>query len=385
MTSIPFPASGTYVQSVSESSWKIREKAGITVTDEAIKRLLFSESFTTSFPRLRESHGMALPLKFPSVLAELNLLCILSLLNFASGYRVPLHIANGRGAFDNIRALVFSMYITADTEGDYLSAHGMQHADAGKIADFMGVADKIHQEKDHASIPGLRVGELGGPVWEVVQLVTNVLKETGDVLVKGGYPNLGAFVLEAFKEGEKVRTQGSDELISPECDVILERLVRAIPAFQDMVVVDGQPVYCFKKALLTIYAVARKYQDVTPSPFPLPRISHLPIFSDNVIPSLLVHLGVIDLTTSDTKYGVRDLFPGATEASSLRALLSSAPPPPLTESSVKKNKTVPREGPILTTEEAFILRAAAIDACNRIVEVARNLDDEEIKRKHLRP
>lgn len=163
---------------------------------------------------------MALPLKFPSVLAELNILCILSLLNFASGYRVPLHVAAGRGAFDSIRALVFSMYITADSEGDYLSAQGMQSVQAGKIAELMGVADKIHQERDHESIPGLRVGQLGGPVWEVVELVTRVMKETGDVLVRGGYPNLGALVLEAFKEGEKVRSDDPNT----ECDVILERV-----------------------------------------------------------------------------------------------------------------------------------------------------------------
>lgn len=199
---------------------------------------------------------MTLPLKFPSVLAELNLLCILSLLNFASGYRVPLHVATGRGAFDSIRALVFSLYITADSEGDYLSAQGMQQVDSGKIAELMGVADKIHQEKDHASIPGLKIGELGGPIWEVVDLVTKVLKETGDVLVKGGYPNLGAFVLEAFKEGERVKGQQTGSP-NPECDIILERvcpshlpsshsshicikLVRAIPAFQDMTMVDGE-------------------------------------------------------------------------------------------------------------------------------------------------
>lgn len=172
---------------------------------------------------------MQLPLKFPSVLSELNVLCILSLLNFASGYRVPLYNAVGRGAFNTIRVLVFSMYISSDVEGDYLSAVGMKEVEAGKIAELLGVADKIHQEKEHKLIPGVLVGELGGPIWELVQLITNVLNETGEVLVKGGYPNLGAFVAEALKESEKVK-HTPEEGGNPQCDFILER-VGALHAF----------------------------------------------------------------------------------------------------------------------------------------------------------
>ena len=169
---------------------------------------------------------MAMPLNFPSVLAELNVLSLLSLLNFASGYRVPLHQATGRGAFDNIRAFVFSLYISSSVgdEGDLLSARGMQAIEVGKVADLMGVAGKIHIDKPHGSLPGVTVGELGGPVWEVVEMVTRVLRETGDFLVNSGYQDLGAFVLEALKEGEKARRRNDDSQENPECDVILERV-----------------------------------------------------------------------------------------------------------------------------------------------------------------
>lgn len=165
-----------------------------------------------------------LPLKFPSVLSELNLLSILSLLNFASGYRVPLHGATGRGAFDNIRALVFGLYISSSTgtgEGDYLSARGMRDIKEHTVADLMGVAAAVHIERPHESIPAVTVGELGGPIWELVKLVTRTLNETGAVLTDAGYPDLGSFVLEALKEGEKEK---SEDLQNPECDVILERV-----------------------------------------------------------------------------------------------------------------------------------------------------------------
>ena len=169
---------------------------------------------------------MALPLNFPSVAAELNVLSILSLLNFASGYRVPLHQATGRGAFDTIRAFIFSLYISSSVgaEDDLLSARGMQTISEGKVAELMGVADKIHVEKPHPSLPAVNVGELGGPIWELVQLVTAVLKETGDVLVKSGYKDLGSFVFEALKESEKAQRSSRSGQVDLECDVILERV-----------------------------------------------------------------------------------------------------------------------------------------------------------------
>ena len=119
----------------------------------------------------------------------------------------------------------------------------------------MRVTDAIHVERPHEKIPGVTVGELGGPVWEIVQIIAKTLNETGEALTNGGYPDLGSFVLEALGEGEKARKAGGDE-----CEVFLERvghatlqnlccsvlrplfvqLVRGIPAFRDMAIVQGQ-------------------------------------------------------------------------------------------------------------------------------------------------
>jgi hypothetical protein len=143
-----------------------------------------------------------MPLNFSSILDELNFLSVLSLLNFGSGYRVPLHAQTGRGAWDSIRALAFSLYITSTSgEGDLLSAKGLRAINASKIAEFMGI--NLHIERPHESITGVVVGELGGPSYELVTLVTTVLNETGEILEKGGYANLGSFVAEALKESGK--------------------------------------------------------------------------------------------------------------------------------------------------------------------------------------
>ena len=47
------------------------------IDEDAIRALLLSPAFTTTFTRLSKNHGLALPLRFPSPLAELNFLSVL--------------------------------------------------------------------------------------------------------------------------------------------------------------------------------------------------------------------------------------------------------------------------------------------------------------------
>ena len=167
-----------------------------------MEKFLFSPAFTASFERLKVDHGHILPLKYPSTAVELNVMSILTVLNLASGYRVPLHQATGRGAYDNIKVFVMSLYLSSTVEADYMSARGMVALDHQKVADLMGVLRHIHVEVPHKSLPGVIVGELGGPIFELVRIITRVLNETGEVLQTGGYPNLGAFLLEALKKAK---------------------------------------------------------------------------------------------------------------------------------------------------------------------------------------
>jgi hypothetical protein len=143
-----------------------------------------------------------MPLRFPSVSSEVNLISILSILNFAHAYRVPLKKATGRGAYDSMRALLFGLYLSSSDEEDLLSARGMKDLTRGRVADLMQLAGHLHVEAAHPTIPGLTIGELGGPLNELVNEVTRVLNETGAILLIGGYPNLGEFVLDAMKKGQ---------------------------------------------------------------------------------------------------------------------------------------------------------------------------------------
>jgi len=213
--------------------------------------------------------------------------------------------------------------------------------------------------------------------------------------------------------------------------------VRAFPGFQDMSIVNNQraylthflsarkflshsrsracivspppilsvplpfpAIYCFKKALFLINAIdirfgAKRERDPSgPSPFPIPHTSHLPVFADNVLPSILIHLGIIDLSTttsatSASSLALTRLFPAmggqaaapanlniSAAADPVVSLLAAAPEhqQPLSPAGMTKADPVINvgddEGPVLTLAQSYVLRAAAIDACERIVSHA---------------
>ena len=99
----------------------------------------------------------------------------------------------------------------------------------------------------------------------------------------------------------------------------------------------------------------------SPHDFVVPDTSQLPVFSDNVVPSILVHLGIIDL--SSAILGLDKLFP---EVDADALLLQPV-------ASTESAKNIPKEGPVVTSEQSYALRAAAIHACEVVVSAARTL------------
>ena len=133
---------------------------------------------------------------------------------------MDLHAQTARGAWDSIRGLLFGLFISSvPGEEDLLSARGLRTLQMSKIAELMGVT--LHIERPHETIPGVTVGELGGPLYDLVKLITSVLNETGQILIDSGYANLGLFVAEALQQGEKVSISSGNEAA---VEVILERV-----------------------------------------------------------------------------------------------------------------------------------------------------------------
>jgi len=140
-----------------------------------------------------------------------------------------------------------------------------------------------------------------------------------------------------------------------------------------MYIVNDQPVYCFKKALFLIHIISARFGSKTPAPFPIPRTDTLPVFTDNVIPSMLIHLGVLDLSNASS--GLDKFF---TDAQGKVDALLVASASPSTGKPVVTRET-PKDGPHLRAAQAYILRAAAIDACEMIVQKSRSLVDGNFK------
>ncbi|KAG8911915.1 hypothetical protein FRC00_005587 [Tulasnella sp. 408] len=133
-------------------------------------------------------------------------------------------------------------------------------------------------------------------------------------------------------------------------------------------------VYVLKKALLFIHAIVFQF---APSKA---ETSTLPVFSDNVLPSMLVYRGVIDLSECTAGF-LKGIFLDSKDQ--LNAFLSSGPVP---SEGAGANKAPPKEGPHLSKEEAYVLRASAVDACELVVGAAQVIEvpEDEEKQAWLR-
>lgn len=98
-----------------------------------------------------------------------------------------------------------------------MSARAIKEISIARVAEMMNVS--LHVERPHETIPGVTVGELGGPLYELVKLITNVFNETGQILVDQGYPDLGSFVLESLKEGKRLGKEGEVDV-----DFVLDKV-----------------------------------------------------------------------------------------------------------------------------------------------------------------
>lgn len=119
-------------------------------------------------------------------------------------------------------------------------------------------------------------------------------------------------------------------------------------------------VYLFKKALFLAHSLSLRFPPgSTIKDLPaVPSTSDIPVFVDNVLPSLLLHYGI--LSTSACQEA--DLV-------ALSAAFSAGAP----KSDVSAPSDPPLEGPLLSTRCAYAIRGAALTACAQIVEAAHAL------------
>ena len=348
----PFPPADGVVAAVRQTCRTVREASHIRLSDAHIDEFLRSLDHAT-FERLKGEHGVNFPLQFDSVLVETNFLAVLALLNTLSAYRKEFHTATGQGAYQNVIKLCFGLYIgsTEDTSTGKLSAQGLASLTPDEVANVWGVS--LFEESKHASMPAVTVGQRGGAMNEVVQLIVDLCNDTGRQLQQNGYPDLGSFVLEAIKDSERV-SQSKGEAAG--VDAFLDKLIRGVPGFADMHLVDGQqPVYVLKKAFFLLYSLYARFSTKSSFPHKLPDPKWLPMFVDNVIPTMIKHFGILDYSQSNIPV--------------LQAWAESS-------GAAQQDGAGVTEGPTFTREEAYRVRAASLDAGRAVVERAQALGSE---------
>lgn len=132
-----------------------------------------------------------------------------------------------------------------------------------------------------------------------------------------------------------------------------------------------QPVYLFKKVFFLIFGIyqrlALRPKDSSTRLPRLPDPKVLPMFVDNVLPTMCLYLGFIDASEST----VPALREWARENAEFKAMLREKG-----VDGVPKEKKV-TEGPRLSAEEAYVVRAAALDVGRVAMERVEELCGRE--------
>ncbi|KAK0523419.1 hypothetical protein OC835_006267 [Tilletia horrida] len=349
----PLPASGQFIKTLRQSCTAARLASDITISEEAIDAFVRSLDRDT-FERLKGQHGVSFPLTFPSIATEVNFLSILALLNTLSAYRRAFHEVTGQGAYQNVTRLLMGMYISSpdsDTSSlSKLSAQGLATLTETDVATLLNVP--LHSERPHDTIPGLIVGTRGGPLLEPIQLVVKICNDTGKRLLDMNAANLGEFVIRILIEANAGAAQKGD---AAGCELFVDKLVSALPGFADMTVLqpNKEPVYLFKKAFFLLFALRVRLAKIS-ADLKVPDIASLPMFVDNVIPTMLVH------------YKILQFGPSAPESLRSWAQAAQAEQPSSSDAGAPA-KAPPTEGPLLSKEDAYRVRAAALDAGTVVV------------------
>lgn len=95
MSKAPAP-SGHVIDAVRDSCRSFVERSPVKISNKGVQDFL-TKLDKLQYLELAYDSTMKMPLKFDSVNEEINFITVIDLLNFGSGYRVPLHDLAGRG------------------------------------------------------------------------------------------------------------------------------------------------------------------------------------------------------------------------------------------------------------------------------------------------
>jgi hypothetical protein len=307
---------GNFVEAVRSSCRSLVNKSTkVKVSKEGIDQFL-NKLDKIQYQELAYDSTIRLPIKFDSMEEELNFVSLIDLLNFGSGYRLELHELADRGAFDTIRYGVMAMHIG----GIPMDAKTWSEIDIFKVSEIFQFP--IDKEVRHETLDFVTLTEPTA-LKPLAVGIASVLNTTGDYLQAHGYKDLAEFILDHARKQPQNATY------------LTESLVKAFPGLHDHYTFQEDTVYLFKKAQILVYHIWFTLRDQVPDLFEFKDINELTVFADNVIPTMLAHLGILEVSKE-------------------------------WQDMVESNQD-------LTEEVATTLRAASVVACDEIVKASNGL------------
>lgn len=365
----PLPHDDRYVEATRQSCQDLARSLGLTPDLAAVDAFLHTLDRDT-FERLRTQHGLSFPLRFPTPTAEVNFLAVLALLNAFSGYRAAFHKATGLGAYQNMVRLMIGLYISGSSDGaedrlvgsPALTAKGMATLAEAKVVELLGVS--VHEERPHESLPGVTVGIKGGEMNEAVQMIHNAITGVGNKLLQLNQPSLGSFIVHLLQQAHQ-----KDLDNGAATDYLVKSIAETFPEFRDTHTVvlkqASKDVYLFKRIFFLLHSLHLRFpahQDWrVPNTY-----TTLPMFVDNVLPTLCVWFHLFH-TSSPPPAGMNTLVDWLNSEHSNANLPRSK-----LETS---DKIV--NGPKLSIDETYAVRAATLHLGQIITERAKQLANEQ--------
>ncbi|CDR88850.1 uncharacterized protein SPSC_05682 [Sporisorium scitamineum] len=370
MSSSPLPSTTDYIAATRSSCLEVSTALNLLPDIPSIDAFLLSLDHAT-FSRLCTQHGLSFPLRFPTPTAEINFLSILALLNAFSAYRGAFHRATGMGAYQNVVRLLMGMYISSEEDGVVgakgLTSEGMVEVGEGRVVELLGVS--VHEEREHETLKGVVVGVRGGEMLQVVRLIVDTLQGVGRKLVEKNFSSLGAYVVQLLQQ-----TKSKNLTDQEATNYLVQQLATTLPEFRDThhLPTTNQNVYLFKRIFFLLHSLHLKFPNHHhPSSLHIPNTTpYLPMFVDNVLPTLCVYHHLLSPPPTLPR-NMQTLHNWITQNHHHHHLTE------LTRTNHDHtDQTIVVEGPQLTVDETYAVRAATLNVGRVVVERAKVLAEE---------
>ena len=225
-----------------------------------------------------------LPLRF-SLSSSLNFHCLLSFLQFGSGYRPLLHSLTGQGASDTVTYGLVACHISAPAlNADYLSR--LSVTDIGQLF-------RLPISEEYELRPAI-TSERRTALYPLADALRRVCNECGAVLRALQCEDFAAFILRTYQPGPPPTTPES-------AASLLTRLITHFPSLRDEYTLPGVgSVQLYKRAQLIVGELALHHAPQTARQAELRSemlaydVGSLTAFSDNVLPCVLEAEGVLE-------------------------------------------------------------------------------------------